>query len=269
MSARAIARSNSSLLRTNPYNPFGVTCPQCRLFRHPSPCDRSRSAPLRADREDDYGSATLDGSFGRQMVLGRQRPLGPEQGQPDDVRQHQRAALSEASGRSPPAPRRRLRAARLVRNAGRDHAGDARFHRLRPARQSQQKIWGSSANVSASCSMSGRTLLGVAAGVEYRRLTGRFDPDPDRPGGFSTDIPRRRRAAATRSPRSMPSSTRPSSRDVRAPNCSSSTVRAATRTTDYSAGCSHSVFKTASTGSRSTRSACAHPMRRASALRHR
>ena len=43
---------------------------------------------------------------------------------------------------------------------------------------SKQKIWGTSANVSGKLFDVGGGPLGVAAGVEYRRLTGRFDPDP-------------------------------------------------------------------------------------------
>ena len=54
---------------------------------------------------------------------------------------------------------------------------------------SQQKIWGTSANVSGKLFDVGGGLFGVAAGVEYRRLTGRFDPDPVVQAGFSTDIP--------------------------------------------------------------------------------
>jgi iron complex outermembrane receptor protein len=54
---------------------------------------------------------------------------------------------------------------------------------------SQQRIWGGSGNVSGKLGDFGGGPLGVAAGVEYRRLTGRFDPDPVVQAGFSTDIP--------------------------------------------------------------------------------
>jgi iron complex outermembrane receptor protein len=54
---------------------------------------------------------------------------------------------------------------------------------------SQQKIWGGSGNISGKLHLLGVEPVGVAAGVEYRRLTGRFDPDPIVQQGFSSDIP--------------------------------------------------------------------------------
>ena len=54
---------------------------------------------------------------------------------------------------------------------------------------SEQKIWGGSANISGKLVDVGGGPLGVAAGVEYRRLKGRFDPDPIVQAGFSSDIP--------------------------------------------------------------------------------
>ena len=54
---------------------------------------------------------------------------------------------------------------------------------------SEQKIWGGSANVSGKWFDIGAGPLGIAAGVEYRRLKGRFDPDPIVQAGFSSDIP--------------------------------------------------------------------------------
>jgi iron complex outermembrane receptor protein len=54
---------------------------------------------------------------------------------------------------------------------------------------SEQKIWGGSGNISGKLHLLGAEPVGVAAGVEYRRLTGRFDPDPIVQQGFSSDIP--------------------------------------------------------------------------------
>jgi hypothetical protein len=54
---------------------------------------------------------------------------------------------------------------------------------------SEQKIWGGSANISGKISLIGAEPVGIAAGVEYRRLQGRFDPDPIVQQGFSSDIP--------------------------------------------------------------------------------
>ena len=54
---------------------------------------------------------------------------------------------------------------------------------------SEQKIWGGSGNISGKVSLIGAESIGIAAGVEYRRLKGRFDPDPIVQQGFSSDIP--------------------------------------------------------------------------------
>ena len=54
---------------------------------------------------------------------------------------------------------------------------------------SENKVWGGSGNISGKFLEAGGGPIGVAAGVEYRRLTGRFDPDPIVQAGFSSDIP--------------------------------------------------------------------------------
>ena len=54
---------------------------------------------------------------------------------------------------------------------------------------SKQDIWGGSANISGKWFDVGGGPLGVAVGAEYRRLKGRFDPDPVVQAGFSSDIP--------------------------------------------------------------------------------
>ena len=97
---------------------------------------------------------------------------------------------------------------------------------------SEQKIWGASANISGKLvrlSAAGRSASPPASNIAASRA-GSIPIRSSRPASAPT-FRRRRRAAATRSPKSMPSSTRPSSRAVRAPSCSSSTARAATRTT--------------------------------------
>lgn len=54
---------------------------------------------------------------------------------------------------------------------------------------SEQKLWGTSANVSGKLFALPGGDLGLAAGAEYRKLNGRFDPDPITAAGFSSDIP--------------------------------------------------------------------------------
>lgn len=59
---------------------------------------------------------------------------------------------------------------------------------------SKQSIWDFTGNISGKWFDVGGGPLGVALGVEYRKLKGRFDPDPVVQAGFSSDIP----AQATR-----------------------------------------------------------------------
>src|SRR5581483_1887745 len=54
---------------------------------------------------------------------------------------------------------------------------------------SQQKIWGGSANITGKWFDVGGGPLGIAAGVEYRRLRGEFVPDLLVQEGRSSDIP--------------------------------------------------------------------------------
>ncbi|MEO6432788.1 MAG: TonB-dependent receptor [Sphingomicrobium sp.] len=54
---------------------------------------------------------------------------------------------------------------------------------------SKQNMWGVSANVSGKLAPLGGGDLGLAAGAEYRKLSGRFDPDPITAAGFTSDIP--------------------------------------------------------------------------------
>ncbi|WP_309661334.1 TonB-dependent receptor [Sphingomonas sp.] len=54
---------------------------------------------------------------------------------------------------------------------------------------SVQKTWDFTANISGNLIDLPGGPLGLAAGVEYRDLTGRFDPDPIVAAGFGSDIP--------------------------------------------------------------------------------
>ena len=58
--------------------------------------------------------------------------------------------------------------------------------------KSEQTTWGGSANISGKWFDVGGDRLGIAGGVEYRHLKGRFDPDPIVQAGFSSDIPAQR-----------------------------------------------------------------------------
>ena len=54
---------------------------------------------------------------------------------------------------------------------------------------SEQDMWDATANVSGDLFDLPGGPLGLAMGVEYRELSGRFDPDPVVAAGFSSDIP--------------------------------------------------------------------------------
>ncbi|MBV9528984.1 TonB-dependent receptor, partial [Sphingomonas sp.] len=54
---------------------------------------------------------------------------------------------------------------------------------------SSQNMWGGSANISGKLFSLPGGDLGLAAGAEYRKLKGRFDPDPITAAGFTADIP--------------------------------------------------------------------------------
>lgn len=54
---------------------------------------------------------------------------------------------------------------------------------------SSQSLVGTSANISGKLFALPGGDLGLAAGAEYRRLKGRFDPDPITAAGFTSDIP--------------------------------------------------------------------------------
>ena len=54
---------------------------------------------------------------------------------------------------------------------------------------SRQRLWGFSGNASGALAQLPGGDLGLAVGVEYRRLSGRFDPDPTVAAGLGSDIP--------------------------------------------------------------------------------
>jgi iron complex outermembrane receptor protein len=53
----------------------------------------------------------------------------------------------------------------------------------------KQDLWGASGNISGKLFSLPGGDLGLAAGAEYRKLKGRFDPDPITAAGFTSDIP--------------------------------------------------------------------------------
>ena len=112
----------------------------------------------------------LQMSAGIEWYLGRQRPLGPQQGRAGGSRQHQCRTISRAlSVRSPPAPRRASRST-FSAAIGLDHPADARLCRLHPARQQRSRGCG---DVSANLSGGLFDLPGGDRRLRHRRRASR------------------------------------------------------------------------------------------------
>ena len=106
---------------------------------------------------------------------------------------------------------------------------------------SKQDLWDLTANVSGELFDLPGGPLGIAAGIEYRELSGRFDPDPVVAAGFSSDIP----AGPTRGRYSVKEAyaevNAPIVRDVSFINLLE--LSAAVRVSDYSTSGSTTTFK--------------------------
>ena len=177
---------------TNPYNPFGVTLDSSNtdfVYRR-----FVEGGPRRFDQTVTtiYGVATLDGSFNpgggrdwywdinasygrntaRQTMYGNinsdrlRRALGP---------------VANCTGDCVPF--------NIFGGVGSITQPMLDYVMFEQRDRSRQTTFSASANVSGSLFDLPGGALGIAAGVEYRELTGRFDPDPIVAAGFSSDIP--------------------------------------------------------------------------------
>ena len=180
---------------TNPFNPFGVDLGGANgnvgaIFRR-----FVEGGPRRFDQtvHTTYGVATLDGKFGflnddwfwdinamwgeneaRQRMLGNinsdrlRTALGP-------------LAVCQATPGCVPF--------NLFGGAGSITQPMMDYVMFVQRDRSQQTTWGFSGNVSGNLFQLPGGPLGLAMGLEYRKLKGRFDPDPVVAAGFSSDIP--------------------------------------------------------------------------------
>ena len=188
---------NNSLLDTididitNPFNPFGATLDESNYV-----VIRRRMLELGPRRYNQevktvYGVATLDGSFdmgGRDWYWdvngsygrnkARQTMLGNINSQ-----NLQRALGPLASCTAPCVPFNIFGGAGTITQAMIDYVGFVQND------SSEQKSWDVTANISGRLLELPGGPLGLAAGLEYRDLKGRFDPDPVVAAGFSSDIP--------------------------------------------------------------------------------
>ena len=183
---------------TNPFNPFGVTLDFTntsfilRRFVEGGPRRFSQSV------NTAYASATLDGKFtllGHNWywdvngVYGRNKAKQTMRGNINS--NHLRQALGPVAdcagqpgdfgGTCVPF--------NLFGGAGSITPAMLDFVTFVQRDSSKQSLWDFTANVSGALLELPGGPLGLAAGVEYRRLNGRFDPDPIVAAGFSSDIP--------------------------------------------------------------------------------
>ena len=179
--------------RTNPFNPFGVDLGGSNrnvgaIFRR-----FVEGGPRRFEQQVDttYGVATLDGKFdigGRNWfwdvnaVYGRNKAEQDMFGNIDSSKLRQ--ALGPIAGCAAPCvPFNLFGGAGSITPAMIDFVS---FEQNDSSTQSQVQFTG---NMSGSLFELPGGPLGLAVGVEYRKLKGRFDPDPIVAAGFSSDIP--------------------------------------------------------------------------------
>ena len=142
---------------------------------------------------DTLRDATLDGTSGcrPRLVLGHQRRLRQEQGQPDDVGQHQLAQSRIALG-----PNASLPATpgcvpfNFFGGAGSITPAMIDCVTFVQHDSSEQRLWDVTANLSGSCS----NCRAASLDSRWRRISRAqrpFRPDPVVAAGFSSDIPAR------------------------------------------------------------------------------
>lgn len=178
---------------TNPFNPFGVDLGGAngnvssilRRFLEGGPRKFSQTV------ETVYGVATLDGRVdlaGRDWYwdvnasYGRNKAEQTMQGNIDSSKLRQ-ALGPLASCTAPCVP------FNLFGGAGSITPEMINFVTFEQNDSSRQSQFDVTANLSGSLFDLPGGPLGLAVGVEYRRLDGRFDPDPVVSAGFSSDIP--------------------------------------------------------------------------------
>jgi iron complex outermembrane recepter protein len=178
---------------TNPYNPFGVTLDSSNfdeILRR-----FVEGGPRRFFQTVDttYGVATLDGRFSLlnhdwywdiNGVYGRN---SAQQTMYGNINAHNLGIalgpLATCQATSGCVPFNLFGGAGSITPAMIDYVGFTQHDR------SRQSTWDFTGNLSGSLFDLPGGPLGLAVGVEYRKLNGRFDPDPIVAAGFSSDIP--------------------------------------------------------------------------------
>ena len=187
------ALSSIVISATNPFNPFGVDLGGANgnvgaIFRR-----YLEGGPRRFNQQVDttYGVATLDGDFrmlGREWFFdvnasyGRNKASQDMFGNIDSSKLRQ--ALGPISGCTAPCV-----PFNLFGGFGSITPEQIAFVGFEQNDSSRQTQFDATANLSGSLFDLPGGPLGLAVGLEYRDLSGRFDPDPVVVAGFSSDIP--------------------------------------------------------------------------------
>jgi iron complex outermembrane receptor protein len=175
---------------TNPFNPFGQLGPGTYAFIGRRVVE---NGPRRYDQQVDtaYIGATLDGSFGVwghewhwdiNAVWGRNIAKQEVHGNVNAANLQQ-ALGPVAACTAPCTPFNIFGGAGSITPAMLD------FVAFTQRDESRQRIWDFSANVTGGLFNLPGGPAGIAIGVEYRDLAGRFDPDPIVAAGLGSDIP--------------------------------------------------------------------------------
>ncbi|MDP9086549.1 MAG: TonB-dependent receptor plug domain-containing protein, partial [Pseudomonadota bacterium] len=177
---------------TNPYNPFGVDLVPGVNYQQIK--RRVIEGGLRTYDQTVktiYGSATLDGKFaiGRgewfwdvNASYGRNRAAQVMHGN-INAQRLQQALGPVANCTGACVPFNFFGTPGSISQAMLDYVGFVQRD------SSEQKTWDATANISGHLFDLPGGPLGLAAGLEYRDLKGRFDPDPIVAAGFGSDIP--------------------------------------------------------------------------------
>ncbi|QDP18666.1 TonB-dependent receptor [Sphingomonas xanthus] len=178
---------------TNPYNPFGVDLDSSntrfilRRFVEGGPRRFNQTVDTR------YGTATLDGSFdlgGRSWFWDVNAAYGRNK-----AKQRMLGNIHSGRLRTALGPLATCQATtgcvpfNLFGGAGSITQDMLDYVTFIQNDSSEQKVFDATGNLSGSLFDLPGGPLGVAVGVEYRKLKGRFDPDPVVAAGFSSDIP--------------------------------------------------------------------------------
>jgi len=180
---------------TNPFNPFGVDLGGSNnnvgsIFRR-----FLEGGPRRFNQTVDttYGVATLDGKvglFGRNWFWDVNASYGRNKAEQDMFgnidSSKLRQALGPVSGCTGPCV-----PFNLFGGFGSITPAMINFVTFEQNDSSKQSQFDATANLSGSLFDLPGGPLGLAVGLEYRDLKGRFDPDPVVAAGFSSDIPAR------------------------------------------------------------------------------